>query len=166
MNIEKLFHKQRQLDAYIEEKRNVTAEEVLEEKLLAFIVETGELANEVRCFKFWSGKGPSDKAVILEEYVDGLHFLLSIGNTLSERPEFDQSKKTIKEGTEKEKTAAFLVLTSLTSALYKEKNRNAYQETFEAYISLAGLLGYTWDDVLEAYESKNKENYSRQDNNY
>jgi dimeric dUTPase (all-alpha-NTP-PPase superfamily) len=164
--MEKLFQKQRQLDTYIEEKRNVTAEEVLEEKLLAFIVETGELANEVRCFKFWSSKGPSDKAVILEEYVDGLHFLLSIGNTLSEKPEFVQSENTTEEGTEKEKTKAFLELTNLTSALYNEKTGNAYQETFRAYISLAGLLGYTWEDVLAAYESKNQENYSRQDNNY
>jgi dimeric dUTPase (all-alpha-NTP-PPase superfamily) len=38
----------------------------------------GELANEVRCFKFWSYKLPSEEKVILEEYVDGIHFITSL----------------------------------------------------------------------------------------
>ncbi|WP_178076329.1 dUTP diphosphatase, partial [Pseudomonas sp. 2822-15] len=28
---------------------------------------------------FWSDKGPSTDEVILEEYVDGIHFILSVG---------------------------------------------------------------------------------------
>ena len=42
-------------------------------------MEIAELANETRCFKFWSNKGPSAKNTILEEYADCLHFLLTIG---------------------------------------------------------------------------------------
>lgn len=47
--------------------------------MLALLVEIGELANETRCFKYWSNKPASEREVILEEYVDGLHFILSIG---------------------------------------------------------------------------------------
>ncbi len=52
---------------------------VKKKKMLALLVEIGELANETRCFKYWSNKPASEREVILEEYVDGLHFILSIG---------------------------------------------------------------------------------------
>ena len=57
-----------------------------------FLLNLRNLANETRCFKFWSTKGPSDDAVILEEYVDSIHFLLSLGiekdlHTLTNWPE-------------------------------------------------------------------------------
>ena len=74
-----LFERQRELDAYILEQQSLEGQDVLEEKILALLVELGELANETRCFKFWSQKPSSDKAVVLEEYVDSIHFLLSIG---------------------------------------------------------------------------------------
>ena len=52
---------------------------IVKRKMLALLVEIGELANETRCFKYWSNKPASEREVILEEYVDGLHFILSIG---------------------------------------------------------------------------------------
>ncbi len=45
---------------------------------LALTIELAELANETRCFKYWSSKGPSEREVILEEFVDSIHFLLSL----------------------------------------------------------------------------------------
>src|SRR5690625_909139 len=71
---------QRELDNYIESNNDLHNKDVFQEKYLALLVELGELANETRCFKFWSMKPPSDKKVILEEFVDGIHFLLSLGN--------------------------------------------------------------------------------------
>ena len=47
--------------------------------MLALLVEIGELANETRSFKFWSVKPASEKKIILEEFVDGIHFILSLG---------------------------------------------------------------------------------------
>lgn len=80
MNLEKLFLTQRELDEKIEEQHpRVEGEIRHSEKVLALLVELGELANETRCFKFWSHKPSSEKPVILEEYVDGIHFLLSLG---------------------------------------------------------------------------------------
>jgi dimeric dUTPase (all-alpha-NTP-PPase superfamily) len=65
------------LDQAIQTKHQTTYASTVNEIKLALIVELGELANEVRSFKFWSYKNPSNKEVILEEYVDGLHFIIS-----------------------------------------------------------------------------------------
>ena len=78
MELMNLFTMQRDLDAYIQ-KNNSVIENVFQKKGLALLVELAELANETRCFKFWSTKGPSEREVILEEYVDSIHFLLSLG---------------------------------------------------------------------------------------
>lgn len=166
MELQKLFEKQAELDSYIEEKRGVKGKEVFEEKLLAFAVEAGELANEVRSFKFWSSKPPSESSVILEEYVDGLHFLLSIGNTLEQEPNSDTVDTDKRESSKQEVTAAFLEIFGTVSLLRIEPSSESFGALFSAYVDLAGLLGYTWEDVLNAYEIKNKENYSRQDNGY
>src|SRR4051794_21413839 len=70
---------QAELDSYIIDNHDLKERNVFNEKYLAFLVELGELANETRCFKYWSTKKPSEKETILAEYVDGIHFLLSIG---------------------------------------------------------------------------------------
>src|SRR3954453_14525850 len=80
MNVEKLFKMQDALDRHIEEKHGLENTNLIEKKILALLVEVGELANETRCFKFWSLKGPSEREIILAEYVDGIHFILSLAN--------------------------------------------------------------------------------------
>lgn len=62
MEFIELFDMQRALDKFIEETQNIN-KDVFNEKGLALLVELGELANETRCFKFWSTKGPSEKAL-------------------------------------------------------------------------------------------------------
>ena len=79
MNLQNLFVMQEKLDNHIMEEHNLYGKTLFSEKLLALQVEIAELANETRCFKFWSNKGPSSKETILEEYVDCLHFILTIG---------------------------------------------------------------------------------------
>ena len=79
MNLDELFKLQMELDKRIVEQHSLQNRSLSSEKILALQVELGELANETRCFKYWSTRKPSEKDVILEEYVDCLHFLLSIG---------------------------------------------------------------------------------------
>ena len=82
MRIKELLEKQKLLDDYI--LKNITIDEKtrLTNTTLAMIVEVAEMANEIRSFKHWSKKAPSDKETILSEYVDVLHFFLSIANQL------------------------------------------------------------------------------------
>ncbi|RKJ02748.1 dUTPase, partial [Butyricicoccus sp. 1XD8-22] len=79
MEFKELFTMQQALDAFIENNRDIQRD-VFIEKGLALTIELAELANETRCFKYWSSKGPSEREVILEEFVDSIHFLLSLGN--------------------------------------------------------------------------------------
>src|SRR3954447_25518100 len=79
MQLEKLFRMQQALDQHIEKKHGLQEEDLFSRKVLALLVELGELANETRCFKFWSIKPSSEKSIVLEEFVDGIHFILSLG---------------------------------------------------------------------------------------
>ncbi|MCT8138628.1 dUTP diphosphatase [Anaerobacillus sp. CMMVII] len=75
MNLIKLFKKQKELDDRIVKEHNLEGQYLLSDKILALLVELGELANETRCFKFWSDKPPSAPDIVIEEFVDGIHFL-------------------------------------------------------------------------------------------
>src|SRR5690606_36478239 len=80
MNLKHLFELQAKLDERIYKEHPVQeGEDRLTKKILALQVEFGELANELpEVFKFWSNKKNNyEKA--LEELVDCLHFILSIG---------------------------------------------------------------------------------------
>src|SRR5690606_38322929 len=54
MNLSKLFKIQKQLDERIVREKGLEGQDLLDKKILALMVELGELANEWRGFKFWS----------------------------------------------------------------------------------------------------------------
>lgn len=81
--IEEMIFLQQQVDNAIFNRFNINPTEqrqdIIASLLLSLKVELGELANETRCFKHWSAKGPADPPVILEEFADNMAFVLSIG---------------------------------------------------------------------------------------
>ncbi|MGI8316839.1 dUTP diphosphatase [Halobacillus mangrovi] len=160
MNWEKLYQMQKTLDQYIEENHQLTDVNVVDEKILALLVELGELANETRCFKFWSTKSASEKHVILEEYVDGLHFLLSLGLDLGYR----YSPQTVHPCNTK--TEAFLKVYSHIEQLRNATNEATYSNAFHSYLKLGETLGLKEEELMDAYHSKNIVNYERQDKGY
>ena len=85
MDLGYLLEKQRQLDNYILKTKCLEGfdrKSRLNSTALAMFVEMGEMMNEIRSFKFWSDKPSSHRTVIIEEYVDVLHFFLSLANQL------------------------------------------------------------------------------------
>lgn len=87
MELKELYEMQAALDDFIVRSAFKDLQEYdelifLRDRLLALFAEVGELANATRCFKYWSKKGPESRERLLDEYVDILHFWLSIGNTL------------------------------------------------------------------------------------
>ncbi|MGG1677649.1 dUTP diphosphatase [Neobacillus sp. NRS-1170] len=163
MNLEKLFQMQKALDAHIEEKHQLQNEDLFNRKVLALLVELGELANETRSFKFWSVKPSSPKDVILEEYVDGVHFILSLGIECGfNQQELDLSMKpsllTV--------TDQFLKMYVGISMFQTNRSIHDYIRLFEAYLELGFLLGITSEEMEKAYFHKNEVNYQRQQNNY
>ncbi len=162
MNVEKLYSMQAGLDRHIEEKHDLISEDLFDRKMLALLVELGELANETRCFKFWSLKPASDKSVILEEFVDGIHFILSLGLEAGFRIQGDQLTTT----QENSITEQFLKIYGTIHAFRANKTAQLYDELFKAYLALAVMLGFTEKEIEQAYIEKNEVNYERQQNGY
>lgn len=163
MILEKLFKMQAALDRYIEDKHSLQAEDLFDRKVLALLVEIGELANETRSFKFWSLKPASEKSVILEEFVDGIHFLLSLGIECG----FHQQAVDVKaEPSSSTVNEQFLKIYQGAVTFQQTKSFSDYLKVFEYYVQLAMLLGITDEEIKTAYIEKNEVNYKRQQNNY
>jgi dimeric dUTPase (all-alpha-NTP-PPase superfamily) len=162
MNFEQLFDMQRQLDAHIEQKHGLKDESLIERKILALMVEVGELANETRCFKFWSVKPSAPAETILEEYVDGVHFLLSLGLELGIPVDVSIPLEKGKEGL----TAQFLNVYEHLSQFRTNISRDTYIKLFSQYLVLGEMLGFSSEDVKRAYEAKNEVNFQRQEQGY
>jgi dimeric dUTPase (all-alpha-NTP-PPase superfamily) len=163
MSIEKLFEMQSSLDRYIEENHQLQNENLFDRKVLALLVEIGELANETRSFKFWSVKPSSEKKVILEEFVDGVHFILSLGLECDFQ---NKGLKIDKEVSTQDINEQFLKIYQAVSIFQKTKSFNDYQHVFENYLQLGTLLGIEYEEMEQAYIEKNEVNYKRQNQNY
>ncbi|CAM3947425.1 dUTP diphosphatase [Mesobacillus thioparans] len=163
MNTQTLFKMQKALDGHIESQHNLEQEDLFDRKVLALLVEIGELANETRCFKFWSVKPASEIDIILEEFVDGVHFILSLGIEcgFEDLTEIPQSKSD-----ELDATNQFLAIYEHVQKFRTSRNKEDYMQLFQSYLKLAELLGLTENQIEQAYIQKNEVNYDRQRKGY
>lgn len=162
MDWKQLFSMQKELDDRIESEHNLVEEDLFQKKVLALFVELGELANETRCFKFWSHKKASAISVILEEYVDVLHFIMSIG--IEKGISFQGTH--IHEESDQELTGLFHEVIALVHKYNLAPNEESYCELFHAFLTLGVELGFTEKDIQDAYFEKNKVNHLRQEEGY
>lgn len=174
MKFKKLF----QMQKVLRDRINYNEPDRLEKLVLALLVELGECANEWRGFKFWSKnqlprttsvKVPAmmeeDKEYynpLLEEYVDGFHFVLELG---LER-DFVHVVYDLKPIKEETITGQFIYLTKTINDFYDYHSIPAYLEIVEAYIGLGEMLGFTWEQIEQAYMNKNAINHVRQNLGY
>ena len=191
MNLKKLFDMQKKLDEKILERfPHLRNEDLLPKKILALQVEIGELCNCWRGFKFWSHDqvprtrvlvnrttddigfkniGPEHiKNPLLEEYVDCLHFILSIGLELGITDVAIDS-----DYTHEDPTITFIHLFSDAWDLFADyypdryEKKEIYEIMFNRFIGLGEKhLGFTWEQIEEAYYRKNEINHARQVNKY
>jgi len=170
MNLVKLFELQRQLDEHIEKEHpRQEGEDRLSKKILALQVELGELANELpEVFKFWSNK-KNNREKALEEFCDGLHFLLSVGLEITEPGMIDLKRFNLEKADNITDQFLWLMddVTDLYNSLYNDGNSKlAYEFLLLRFIHLGEMLGFTWNEVEEAYMQKNAENHARQERGY
>ncbi|WP_227396810.1 dUTP diphosphatase [Jeotgalibacillus aurantiacus] len=179
MNLSKLFDMQRKLDERIgREHPPQPGEDRMAKKILALQVELGELANEWRGFKFWSNdQEPRSKGEwirstgiengkfidvyknpLLEEYVDCLHFILSIGNSLENMNVTFYSKK------HENLLTQFIEIQGTIYELIAFPGE--FGLLLSEFIGLGEMLGFKWEEIEEAYIQKNEVNFARQDNGY
>ncbi len=156
-----LYVMQKQLDDYIETHHQLVNEDLFEKKYLALLTELGELANETRCFKFWSTKPRNKQSVILEEYVDGIHFILSLGMEKGYRSAPDPVNAAAPD-----ESGQFIRVYDTCANFYHHPSEQLYKELLGQYVKLGELLGFDEQAVIDAYREKNEINYERQDQGY
>lgn len=183
MNLKHLFELQAKLDERIyKEHPPKEGEDRLAKKTLALQVELAECAQESRCFKFWSHnqeprirvydkqKSRIDKTVwknpLLEEYVDVVHFTLSVGLEIEIKHEIFPEPINYGDAVI-QFNELFGQISYFASVLNRENDREEvegeYERIWSLLFGLAGLLGFTWDQVEQGYMKKNAENHRRQD---
>jgi dimeric dUTPase (all-alpha-NTP-PPase superfamily) len=159
--LDDLYPLQKELDEEIASLHQVSYESTHARRLLALLVEFGEFANETRCFKYWSLKGPGPKERILDEYADGLHFFLSLGIPLgvsSFRREL--TKKDV------DPTTAILEVYEKAARLLHHYDEITYRDAFASYLDLLPIFGFTSVEAKAAYRAKMKVNHQRQEQKY
>lgn len=162
MNYQQLFHMQKELDRHIETKHQLQDEDLFERKVLALLVELGELANETRCFKFWSLKFSSPQETVLEEFVDGIHFILSLGIECG----FDREDLAFTIDKKESVNSQFLSVYDQIGIFRTSRSLKDYKELFSAYLNLGEMLGFSSSEIKNAYVEKNEVNYKRQAEGY
>lgn len=161
VNLKELYELQAGLDEEIARNHNVNYESTHEKRLLALTVELGELANETRCFKFWSLKGPSPKEVVMDEFADGLHFLLSLGIPLkAKKTEYDLVKPDC------DLVEQFHRVYKASLNLKENYNIEAYEDAMQKFLNLTMLIGMNAEDIINSYKLKLEVNHKRQENKY
>ena len=161
LKIDELRVMQGALDSRIFKQHDTSRDGTRIDRCLALCVEIGELANETRCFKYWSVKPASPKDILLEELEDSIHFLLSLGIDLNDTSVFI-------EGSDDQLhlSQSFLGFYRASVKLMDGFNLENYRACFSFVCILAEKLAFSETDLIAYYLRKNQKNHQRQDTHY
>lgn len=163
MHLQELYAIQKELNERIVAQHQLNSKDLKQEKLLALLTEIGELANETRCFKYWSTKAAAPRERILEEYVDCLHFILTIG--LDNGYE-DVTADASEEELSLDLTSQFINLYLAVNELANVTSKESFHLLLQDFFTLGRRLSFSQEEVKQAYLAKNQQNHRRQDENY
>ncbi|MEN0666930.1 dUTP diphosphatase [Caldifermentibacillus hisashii] len=104
---------------------------------------------------------------LLEEYVDCLHFILSIGNDIIGELTDSEIEDILLNAKEDSGNIvdSFIVLNRYSCEL-KFREKYDYISLLTIFLSLGLTFGFTWDQVEQGYLAKNKINHERQESGY
>ena len=185
---------QDKLDRTITNNHNLHTEDLYTLKKISLLVELGELANELRFFKFWSWNqerkeypceycgGTGENAPfggpcydcegsgygpdkVLEEYTDIVHFTLSI--CLNHHKYTD--KYQLKYMLDNIEPLHYTTLEEQFNHMFGEISNNMYSNIeyiVRLVIGLGKLLGYNLEDISKGYHNKFEINMQRQKEQY
>ena len=154
--IDRLFKMQSELDQRIIVGRGLEGQNLIRERIFALRVEIAELAQEVSdAWKFWKSPKPRDPKKVLEELVDCLHFLLSIGIAIGADP-YEVPYKVYRR---MDLVSQFDAMFDMAGVSYIPSQ---WHWAVSVFLGLCDMLGFTWDQVERAYIEKNEINLSRQ----
>jgi len=123
-----------------------------------------------------------DRNPLLEEYVDCLHFILSIG--LEEYEQYDHARFPVNlnisgvqsvvkyKNITKQLNRLFDNIGYLEDCIFEREFgtegeiAGQYQFVVQLFLGLGEMLGFTWEQIVDAYYKKNEINHERQENGY
>ena len=158
--LKELLEMQRVLDENIFKTHGIT-EYPLENMKLALFDELGELLHEFPTkYKHWKKTAVDNSENGLEEYVDCLHFALSLANHLGvwlcESFEYEDCKL------DEKYFSLYFHLVTLCDEVGLEHGGPILKRLFR----LGNYFGFTWDEIYSTYKKKNAVNYERLKNGY
>lgn len=160
--IKELVLKQKILDNAILKAKNLElTNDLKNKKIIAFFVELGEFINEEKSFKFWKVHNDVIRERLVEEYIDGVHFLLSIGVDIDfnfDTLQIDDLKIDITEN--------YLLLVEFLASFISKRSDISYKKLAEIFFNIANILNISEEEFINSYNQKNKINYQRQENDY
>ncbi|MGN1182306.1 MAG: dUTP diphosphatase [Faecalibacillus sp.] len=141
-------------EVYINRELQTTKNEVLNvqrlnQKILAFLHDLGIVAEDSRCYSFWEKKEPVNHQQLLENYMDGLTMLMSIG--------YELKIDSIKNHTEiPPRTDIYSLFFKIYHSILKVQSHYSsedYQNTIDDYFTLGFQLGIHVDEILDSYQN-------------
>lgn len=132
----------------------------LEDRNFAFQTEVMEFANELEFFKYWKKTRSKTRARKLSEFVDCIHFAVSIAIT--------RGYSKLIDGIVYDTYYKSMPLVELFNIIRKRDidSMQSYKLVMTILLSIAEKIGFTEQEIYDAYMDKNKENHERQVNNY
>ena len=142
LNLENIYRETKYLDELFLKQYDIKSPEIIRKYKLELLVEFGELANETRCFKFWSKRQKGDKEKVLEEYIDCLFMILYFCNIndVSLGESFESPEKT-------DIIDAFLKLYEYGLSLNKKMDRDIVKKLLVQIIYISELLDFDLNDL-------------------
>ena len=147
LKFNKVYDENKKLDSLFIQLYDNSEDIILKNKL-ELLVELGELANETKCFKYWSKKMPN-KDLVLEEYADTLLMVFYFFREL-DIDLMDVFPNPIKEDINNK----FITLYKLMSIFREEYTKDIIKEIFINLLDLGNLLKLTDNEII--YSCLNK----------
>lgn len=161
--LERILEAQKELDKAILKEAGIK-EYPLDDITIAYNVELGELCQEWKGFKYWKKtKGEVNREALIEEYADCLHFASSltnyyIANSDGAKRFFEAFMLTLDEEIEEDKN---FVRTRLLKCFDGDRYFNYGAILLIDTLKLGAELGFSWEEIEEAYFKKNNINWER-----
>ena len=139
---------------YIKREIQVAKNEILNttrinQKILSFLHDLSEVALESRCYLFWEKEEPVNHQQLLENYLEGLTMLMSIGYELR----IDSIKNHTEIPENQDLYSLFFKIYQSILNVQKQYSSEDYQNTIDDYFTLGFKLGIDIDEIIDNYQN-------------
>ena len=139
---------------YINRELQTTKNEVLNvqrlnQKILAFLLDLGQVAEDSRCYLFWEKDEPIDHQQLLEDYLEGLTMLMSIGYELR----IDSIKNHSEIPSPTDIYSLFFKIYHSILKVQSHYSSEDYQNTIDDYFTLGFQLNIQIEEILNSYQN-------------